>query len=103
MSDLVLLVNGKQQRVNAPPDEPLLSVLRNRLELTGSKYGCGEGRCGACTVLMDGTPVRSCRTPVSQGAGKKITTLEGLSRMAASTPCSRRSSLKRRCSAATAP
>jgi len=78
MSDLVLLVNGKQQHVNAPPDEPLLSVLRNRLELTGSKYGCGEGRCGACTVLMDGTPVRSCRTPVSQAAGKKITTIEGL-------------------------
>jgi isoquinoline 1-oxidoreductase subunit alpha len=78
MSDLVLLVNGKQQHVNAPPDEPLLSVLRNRLELTGSKYGCGEGRCGACTVLLDGTPVRSCRTPVSQAAGKKIITIEGL-------------------------
>jgi len=78
VSDFVLLVNGKQQHVNAPPDEPLLSVLRNRLELTGSKYGCGEGRCGACTVLMDGSPVRSCRTPVSQAAGKKITTIEGL-------------------------
>ena len=78
MSGFVLLVNGKQQHVNAPPDEPLLSVLRNRLELTGSKYGCGEGRCGACTVLMEGSPVRSCRTPVSQAAGKKITTIEGL-------------------------
>ena len=78
MSELVLLVNGKQQRVNTPPDEPLLSVLRNRLELTGSKYGCGEGRCGTCTVLMDGSPARSCRTPVSQAAGKKITTIEGL-------------------------
>ena len=78
MSELVLLVNGKQQHVEAPPDEPLLSVLRNRLELTGSKYGCGEGRCGACTVLLDGSPVRSCRMPVSQAAGKKITTIEGL-------------------------
>ena len=78
MSEFVLLVNGKQQRVEAPPDEPLLSVLRNRLQLTGSKYGCGEGRCGACTVLMDGTPVRSCRTQVSQAAGKKIVTIEGL-------------------------
>jgi aerobic-type carbon monoxide dehydrogenase small subunit (CoxS/CutS family) len=78
MSGLVLLVNGKQQHVEAPPDEPLLSVLRNRLDLTGSKYGCGEGRCGACTVLMDGSPVRSCRTPISQAAGKKIITIEGL-------------------------
>jgi len=78
MSELVLLVNGKQQHVEAPPDEPLLSVLRNRLELTGSKYGCGEGRCGACTVLLDGSPVRSCRMPVSQAAGKKITTIESL-------------------------
>ena len=78
MSEVVLLVNGMQRRVDAPPDEPLLSVLRNRLELTGSKYGCGEGRCGACTVLMDGSPVRSCRAPVSQAAGKKITTIEGL-------------------------
>ena len=78
MSQLVLLVNGKQQRIDAPPDETLLSVLRNRLDLTGSKYGCGEGRCGACTVLMDGSPVRSCRTPVSQAAGKKIITIEGL-------------------------
>jgi aerobic-type carbon monoxide dehydrogenase small subunit (CoxS/CutS family) len=78
VSEFNLLVNGKQQHVNAPPDEPLLSVLRNRLELTGSKYGCGEGRCGACTVLMDGSPVRSCRPPVSQAAGKKIITIEGL-------------------------
>jgi aerobic-type carbon monoxide dehydrogenase small subunit (CoxS/CutS family) len=78
MSELILQVNGKQQRVDAPPDEPLLSVLRDRLDLTGSKYGCGEGRCGACTVLMDGSSVRSCRTPVSQAAGKKIITIEGL-------------------------
>jgi aerobic-type carbon monoxide dehydrogenase small subunit (CoxS/CutS family) len=57
----------------------LLSVLRNRLELTGAKYGCGEGQCGACTVLLDGKPVRSCRTSASSAAGKKISTIEGLS------------------------
>ncbi len=56
----------------------LLSVLRNRLDLTGTKYGCGEGQCGACTVLLDGKPIRSCRTPVSSAAGKRITTIEGL-------------------------
>lgn len=80
MSTLVLNVNGTDHRVDAPPEEPLLSVLRNRLELTGTKYGCGEGQCGACTVLMDGTPVRSCRTPVSAAAGKKIITIEGLAK-----------------------
>jgi aerobic-type carbon monoxide dehydrogenase small subunit (CoxS/CutS family) len=78
MSDLTLIVNGTKRRVDAPPDESLLSVLRNRLELTGTKYGCGEGQCGACTVLMDGRPVRSCLTPASSAAGKKITTIEGL-------------------------
>src|SRR5499433_487903 len=78
MSEVVVRVNGVARSVEAPPDETLLSVLRNRLELTGSKYGCGEGRCGACTVLMDGSPVRSCRTPLSQAAGKKIITIEGL-------------------------
>lgn len=78
MSALVLNVNGSERQVDAPPDESLLSVLRNSLQLTGTKYGCGEGQCGACTVLIDGRPVRSCRTPVSQAAGKKITTIEGL-------------------------
>jgi aerobic-type carbon monoxide dehydrogenase small subunit (CoxS/CutS family) len=78
VSALVLNVNGSERQVDAPPDESLLSVLRNSLQLTGTKYGCGEGQCGACTVLIDGRPVRSCRTPVSQAAGKKITTIEGL-------------------------
>lgn len=78
MSALLLIINGSKRRVEAPPDESLLSVLRNRLQLTGTKYGCGEGQCGACTVLLDGKPVRSCRTPVSAAAGKKIITIEGL-------------------------
>ncbi len=80
MSALVVNVNGSERRIDAPPDEPLLSVLRNRLDLTGTKYGCGEGQCGACTVLLDGAAVRSCRTPVSAAAGKKIITIEGLER-----------------------
>jgi aerobic-type carbon monoxide dehydrogenase small subunit (CoxS/CutS family) len=80
MTALVMVVNGTQRRVEAPPRESLLSVLRNRLNLTGTKYGCGEGQCGACTVLLDGRPTRSCRTAVSEAAGKKITTVEGLER-----------------------
>ena len=75
---IVLLVNGTEHRVDAAEGETLLSVLRNRLELTGTKYGCGEGQCGACTVLLDGLPVRSCRTTAGAAAGKKITTIEGL-------------------------
>ena len=78
MSALVLEVNGSKRTVDASGDETLLSVLRDRLDLTGTKYGCGEGQCGACTVLLDGRPVRSCRQPVSEAAGKKITTIEGL-------------------------
>lgn len=78
MAALVMIVNGSHRRVDAPPEESLLSVLRNRLQLTGTKYGCGEGQCGACTVLLDGRPARSCRTAVSQAAGKKVTTIEGL-------------------------
>jgi aerobic-type carbon monoxide dehydrogenase small subunit (CoxS/CutS family) len=78
---MILNVNGNDQQVDAKAaDEPLLYVLRNHLQLTGTKYGCGEGQCGACTVLLDGTPVRSCITPASAAAGKKITTIEGLER-----------------------
>src|SRR5215212_3874322 len=75
-----LHVNGAPARVNAEPERPLLSVLRDDLELTGAKYGCGEGQCGACTVLADGAPIRSCITPVSAAAAKAITTVEGLER-----------------------
>lgn len=78
MNGLVLLINGSEKQVDAPADESLLSVLRNRLQLTGTKYGCGEGQCGACTVLMDGKPMRSCITPVAAAVGRKVTTIEGL-------------------------
>ena len=73
-----LLVNNKKYSVEADPDESLLNVLRNHLDLTGSKYGCGEGACGACTVLINGSSVRSCITPVRNAVGKAITTIEGL-------------------------
>ena len=78
MASVDLTVNGKSRRVEAAPDETLLSVLRNRLDLTGTKYGCGEGQCGACTVLLDGRAMVSCQVPVSEAAGKKIVTIEGL-------------------------
>ena len=78
MGDYVLNINGTRLHVTAPAEETLLSVLRNRLDLTGTKYGCGEGQCGACTVLLDGRAARSCLTPVSAAAGAKITTIEGL-------------------------
>src|SRR5689334_10881023 len=73
-----LHVNGSQRPTDADARRPLLSVLRDDLDLTGCKYGCGEGRCGACTVLLDGKPVRSCQTPVSKAEGKPIRTVEGL-------------------------
>jgi aerobic-type carbon monoxide dehydrogenase small subunit (CoxS/CutS family) len=75
-----LVVNQTHYRLQLDPNSLLLWVLRDELELTGSKYGCGEGHCGACTVLIDGAPVRSCITPVSKVAGKEITTIEGLSK-----------------------
>jgi len=75
-----LNVNGKKMTVDADGNASLLSVLRNDLHLTGSKYGCGEGQCGACTVLLDGQSARSCITPVARAAGKQITTIEGLER-----------------------
>lgn len=73
-----LNVNGKKVAVDVDSTVSLLSVLRNDLDLTGSKYGCGEGQCGACTVLLDGTATRSCITPVGRAADKQITTIEGL-------------------------
>jgi len=73
-----LHVNGAARPTDADPDRTLLSVLRDDLGLSGAKYGCGEGRCGACTVLIDGRPVRSCSTRVEAAAGKKLRTVEGL-------------------------
>jgi isoquinoline 1-oxidoreductase alpha subunit len=77
---LTLLVNGTEHKVEAAAGEPLLWVLRDRLGLTGTRYGCGEGACGACTVLINGRPVRSCLAPAEFAAGKKIVTIEGLSK-----------------------
>ncbi len=73
-----LRVNGTKLATEADPDRSLLSVLRDDLDVTGCKYGCGEGQCGACTVLLDGAAVRSCITPVRATTGKEITTVEGL-------------------------
>ena len=73
-----LRINGANHSVQAEPDDSLLNVLRDRLDLTGPKYGCGEGQCGACTVLVDGKPRRSCITPVSTVASAQILTIEGL-------------------------
>ncbi len=71
-------VNGRQRTVTVDPERPLLDVLREELQLTGTKYGCGEGRCGACTVLVDGKRARSCITPAASVAGKDVLTIEGL-------------------------
>lgn len=73
-----LLINGRRRNSSSDPERPLLYVLREEFDLIGAKYGCGEGLCGACTVLLDGAPVRSCRTPVRIAQAKQITTIEGL-------------------------
>jgi nicotinate dehydrogenase subunit A len=74
-----LRVNGVEREVRAEPATPLLYILRNDLGLKGTRFGCGEGHCGACTVLVDGKPLQSCDTPLWSAAGKEITTVEGLS------------------------
>ena len=79
MADIKLTVNGKPRTVSAAPDTPLLWVLRDELALTGTKFGCGMGLCGACTVLANGDAIRSCSTALSEVKGQKITTIEGLS------------------------
>ncbi|HWG19569.1 MAG TPA: (2Fe-2S)-binding protein [Terracidiphilus sp.] len=86
MAEYTLNINGSPVRVSAPAEETLLSVLRNRLDMTGTKYGCGEGQCGACTVLLDGRPERSCMTQVSAAGNAKIVTIEGLEQNGKLTP-----------------
>jgi aerobic-type carbon monoxide dehydrogenase small subunit (CoxS/CutS family) len=78
MANIALNVNGKKLNVDVDPQTSLLSVLRNDLDMTGTKYGCGEAQCGACTVLIDGQQTRSCITQVGRVANKQITTIEGL-------------------------
>ncbi len=79
MAQVTLKINGNSHTLDVPADMPLLWALRDRLNLTGVKYGCGIGQCGTCTVLMDGEPVRSCMLPAASMAGREITTIEGLS------------------------
>jgi isoquinoline 1-oxidoreductase subunit alpha len=79
MADISLRVNGSERKVSVAPETPLLWVLRDTLNMTGTKFGCGAGLCGACTVHVEGAAVRSCSMPVSQVGGKDITTIEGLS------------------------
>ena len=83
---VTLKINGKNQNLTVEPRVTLCDALRNRLDLTGAKYGCGEGQCGACTVLLDGRAARSCITPVSAAAGARIVTIEGLERDGKLTP-----------------
>jgi isoquinoline 1-oxidoreductase alpha subunit len=73
-----LTINGKAHQLDVAPDTPLLWVLRDTLRMTGTKYGCGQALCGACTVHVEGSPVRACMTPVSAVAGRKITTIEAI-------------------------
>jgi aerobic-type carbon monoxide dehydrogenase small subunit (CoxS/CutS family) len=85
-TSMELEINGTKYSVHYPPDTPLLYVLRDELGLTGTKYGCGEGMCGACTVLIAGTARRSCQIPVSAAVSKPITTIEGLEKNGALHP-----------------
>jgi isoquinoline 1-oxidoreductase subunit alpha len=80
MARILISVNGQSKTADVDPKTPLLWVLRDTLGLTGTKYGCGIGQCGACTVILEGDAVRSCQTPVSRAAGKQVTTIEGLSK-----------------------
>lgn len=80
MAQFRLTVNGQEQQVDTMPERPLLEVIREDLHLTGTKYGCGEGQCRACTVMLDGRPIVSCVTPVRAAANKRITTIEGLAK-----------------------
>jgi isoquinoline 1-oxidoreductase subunit alpha len=80
MAPIAFTVNGKRQSVDVAPDTPLLWVLRDNLGLTGTKFGCGIAQCGSCTVHLDGAPTRSCVIPISTVEGKRVTTIEGLSR-----------------------
>ena len=86
---ITINVNGRSHEVVADAETPLLYVLRNELKLKGARFGCGQGQCGACTVLVDGKPVQSCDMPVSAAAGKAITTIEGLGSVAAMHPLQR--------------
>jgi aerobic-type carbon monoxide dehydrogenase small subunit (CoxS/CutS family) len=79
MAEVTLRINGRTERIEAEPETPLLWVVRDFLDLTGTKYGCGIGQCGACTVHLDGQPVRSCAMPVSAVGDREVTTIEGLS------------------------
>jgi isoquinoline 1-oxidoreductase alpha subunit len=79
MPQIRFTVNGQERTIDTPGERPLLDVIREDFNLTGAKYGCGEGQCRACTVMLDGKPIVSCVTPVGSVAGKKVTTIEGLS------------------------
>jgi nicotinate dehydrogenase subunit A len=89
MARFTLRVNGDARTVTVEPETPLLYVLRNDLELNGPKYGCGQAQCGACTVLLDGRPVRSCVTPTSSAARGQVSTIEGLGSSASLHPLQR--------------
>lgn len=80
MAIFPITVNGQARRIDTDPARPLLEVLREDLQLTGTKYGCGEGQCRACTVLIDGAPALACITPIRAAAGRRITTIEGLAK-----------------------